>query len=925
MSQLPSIDGVTAAEQSTKTFPNDLPVNGYTQPLTTTHATALSAYHIKVEDFVDRLRASVENFFPNSKYRYKEVHVLLLSWKDDDLGVVDEVVELEDVFRNDYGCRTVERWEIPSLRPYSNLEEKLYLFRKSYSSSDNLLILYYAGHGYLDYSRLWKWAAYRYIHPLEPSHNEDDQTESVCSDASHKSPSPTLDWYALQSGLEHAESDVLILLDSCASAGSSGGSKQLETQEGGTTELLAACGFETGAPGPGPHSFTNALIKELRDMSTLDFPFAVTMLHQRIVARLVDYSPQYSSVVPFASVLGSGQPPPERRATPVYISLGRDFRQKSIPLRSFHSTHTSGSPSTASSCSTEQSKAADTDDSQRDRTASAIKRLLGDNTAPKVLLAINLHGEHWQNVEHAFVDWLKDMPILAASINIEAVFHGLSTMILLSMPIAIWDLFPEHPSCSFVGFVQSSNLLPLPMSLFYSKQDYIAYAKNAIWKFDIWMFDIWLHILKRISNERLAWEPTNTFGTRIWFLLALSAMSLMPFTFYSKGPFFDKADPTSVNVVHSDTCEVSKFSCLLIIFLWVLTVFRLDNTEMLRFLSFSGSFQKHWKRDLWSVARTLTSILDHTFVIAMINVIDAVVSGIRLRKYAHADGVRWTLAHTRYAAMGGFAVQPPVPAITEAFGGHRTPKSLSPRALLQARQTGSLKTLPDISITQPGQPRNTWTGRLPVLGVAGFLIQSCIRWRKCLSITPLELIACLFGTYTVMTYTVLDNAIFSYSVPTIRSLRDEEHFQSKSEDGDNLRLYHGEWTRSGCASYIKESSHRHRQYRIDPVRYGVVLAGICLCLETLQTPIRSISPTAHTFSARILYTLIMLVISLITLVTSQRRFSWDFFLVILTTMAASPYLVSLLYVGYFQLFFVAFPEEDGHGAGWRVGLSLGGC
>ena len=161
MSQLPSMNGVTLAKESTQTLPSHILTNGHAQPLPTTHVTALSAYHIKVEDFVDRLRASVENFFPNSKYRYKEVHVLLLSWEDDDLGVVDEVAELEDVFRKDYGCQTVERWEIPSLRPFSNLEDKLYLFRKKYSSTDNLLIVYYAGHGYLDYSRLWKWAAYR--------------------------------------------------------------------------------------------------------------------------------------------------------------------------------------------------------------------------------------------------------------------------------------------------------------------------------------------------------------------------------------------------------------------------------------------------------------------------------------------------------------------------------------------------------------------------------------------------------------------------------------------------------------------------------------------------------------------------------------------------------------------------------------------
>ena len=972
MSQLPSINGVTPAEHSTETLPSYVPVNGCTQPLPTTHTTALSAYHIKVEDFVDRLRASVENFFPNNKYRYKEVHVLLLSWEDDDLGVVDEVVELEDVFRKAYGCQTVRRWEIPSLKPYSKLEDQLYRFRKKYSSSDNLLIVYYAGHGYLDYSRLWKWAAYRYVLPLKPSQDEDDQAERVCSDAYNKPPSPTLDWYALQSGLEHAESDVLILLDSCASAGSSGGSKQFEIQEGGTTELLAACGFETSAPGPGPHSFTNALIKELRDLSTLDFPFAVTMLHQRIVARLVDYSPQYSSVVPFVSVLGSGQSPPERRATPVYISLGRDFRQKSIPLRSYHSTHNSGGRSTASSGSTEQSKAGDTDDSQRNRTASAIKRLLGDDNAPKVLLAINLHGEHWQNLEHTFVDWLKDMPVLAASINIEAIFHGLSTMILLSMPIAVWDLFPEHPSCSFVGFVRSSNLLPSPMSLLCSKQEDSAYTNNTIGKFDLWLHTFKMNfVLERTSNARLAQKVSLIPKTGIWPLLASLALSLIlliPFSGYeyyttrsawyyspiyrdsmiAHGGYFTtrsesyyspvcwdsmiahvgKPSPCSnagglalVTSVGSDTYEVSR-SCLLVISLWVLTVFHLNATERLRFREFGASFQKYWKRGLWSVMRTLTLMLCHTFWIAIIDVIDAGLSANGLRKYAHVDGVRWTLTHTRYAAMGGFVVQPPVTATTKAFGGHQRPISLSPRELLQARQSGYLKKLPDVDITQRWWTSNTWTGRLLVFRVAWFLIQSFIRWRKCISITPLEIIACVFGTYTVMTYVVLDNLIFSYRLPTLLSLRAKERFWSRIEDEDNLLLPHDPRTRSGSA-YIDDSFPRHRRnYHIGPVRFWVGLIAGSLISDVLQaiawdetspTPTRSTSITAHPLFTGVSVAMIMLEI-LLEKPYGIRLSDWtkgvlakvDLGVVIfLTYLAASPNFASLVFVAVFLSVFVA--------------------
>ncbi len=158
---MPSTNGVAPAAPPTHAAPS--------QSFSTTRTIGLSAYHIKVEDFVDRLRTSVTNFFPNDTYIYKEVHVLLLSWEDDDLGVIAEVAELEKVFRKDYGYHTVRKWEIPSLKPYSTLEDELYRFRKDHSSKDNLLIIYYAGHGYLDYSRLWKWAAYRYVPGSRPS------------------------------------------------------------------------------------------------------------------------------------------------------------------------------------------------------------------------------------------------------------------------------------------------------------------------------------------------------------------------------------------------------------------------------------------------------------------------------------------------------------------------------------------------------------------------------------------------------------------------------------------------------------------------------------------------------------------------------------------------------------------------------------
>ena len=155
------MDGTLPADSSLPIGAGNCKANEPIQLIPTSCSTALSPEHMGLEDLVSRLRDAIKSFFPNDSYRYKEVHTLLLSWEDDDLGVVDEVLELKSVFRDDYDFDTVRLWVIPRHRPYSKLEDELYQFRKEFSSTDNLLIVYYAGHGYLDYSRSWKWAAYR--------------------------------------------------------------------------------------------------------------------------------------------------------------------------------------------------------------------------------------------------------------------------------------------------------------------------------------------------------------------------------------------------------------------------------------------------------------------------------------------------------------------------------------------------------------------------------------------------------------------------------------------------------------------------------------------------------------------------------------------------------------------------------------------
>lgn len=112
----------------------------------------------------DLLNSAATAAFPNQGLsRYKGIHALLLNWKDDNLGVVNEIDELEDVFRQIYHFQ-VERWEIPSKRPHNALAAKLLGFLDDYESKENLLIVYYGGHGSMNDDRQCVWSWYVHLH-----------------------------------------------------------------------------------------------------------------------------------------------------------------------------------------------------------------------------------------------------------------------------------------------------------------------------------------------------------------------------------------------------------------------------------------------------------------------------------------------------------------------------------------------------------------------------------------------------------------------------------------------------------------------------------------------------------------------------------------------------------------------------------------
>jgi hypothetical protein len=276
--------------------------------------------------------------------------------------------------------------------------------------------------------------------------------------------------------LEEAYSDVLLLYDCCHSAATN--VTGLYQGNRGVTEVIAACGYETIAPPVDEHSFTKALTQTLAAASE-GLPFSMGELHTRILARLKCWTPclvkdQAGNFIqyPDGRLVYERQP----RRTPIYSIVCETIPRRSIvitplpkpdsgptvDMQENFSALSANSPSFLGMSSGSQNLIGEQDE------ASASDRLY-----PQIILAIRL--EKTELNFQAMRDCLRLLPVECKDIKIEGVYRSFSTLVLLRMPVAIWNLLPENLAYSFVGFVTSENMATMPTDA----QAYAEMGKNV--------------------------------------------------------------------------------------------------------------------------------------------------------------------------------------------------------------------------------------------------------------------------------------------------------------------------------------------------------------------------------------------------------------------------------------------------------------
>lgn len=229
---------------------------------------------------------------------------------------------------------------------------------------------------------------------------------------------------------------MLILLDCCAGAASA-------TFPNGKsiTETISASSWDAIAPDPGRYSFTNALIEVLGEWRFKTFSAA--MLHAEVLARLKHPRPILINGKRF-----------EARATPVHFMMTSDHRAPSIEMtRLLSSDRCPPSPPRDPSPFNEPVLGRGPSDGECFTEPNEDK--------PHVMISLALEDNQRLDL-NAWEQWLASFPALAKYVKVQGVFKSHSTLLLLSMPVTLWDLLPDDQACSFVAFIRSNNLIRKP-------------------------------------------------------------------------------------------------------------------------------------------------------------------------------------------------------------------------------------------------------------------------------------------------------------------------------------------------------------------------------------------------------------------------------------------------------------------------------
>lgn len=247
--------------------------------------------------------------------------------------------------------------------------------------------------------------------------------------------SSRLKWDGIRCLLEDAQSDILLLLDTCAIADAPTAGTH------GIKQAIAAYSPEHAARDPGPGSFTFHLIEALNKLGN-GRPFSIQRLHEEIISQKHSRFSQHTGLSN-----GVGKVSSAHEKMPICFTLTpgtlQSITMSPLGMQGPGSHSPLGSPDTLSQAEQQGIKAP----SNSDLTFEEVR----------ALVCTTFLGEPSQDMA-SFKQWLHNTPVAASKIAVEGMFHGPPTVLLVSMPIAIWNVIAADRTCCFLGYVNSHNM-----------------------------------------------------------------------------------------------------------------------------------------------------------------------------------------------------------------------------------------------------------------------------------------------------------------------------------------------------------------------------------------------------------------------------------------------------------------------------------
>lgn len=238
-----------------------------------------------------------------------------------------------------------------------------------------------------------------------------------------------LKWSGVRCLFEDASSDILLLLDTCAIhdapvAGSHGVKQAIAAYSPGERDA----DYHT-------RSFTTHLVESLHKLSS-GRPFTAQRLHEEIMRR------RYDDLTTKLSNGAAGKPLLERTPTFFTLTPGNSQNLTLAPLR----------PGRSPTQATHDTEVKDTPGS------GPLPDLTFEEA--RVLVCTTFVGD--ANPDMMFYNqWLQQTPPIASKITMEGMFLGPPTMLLISMPQSIWNVFQHDKVCCFLGYINSHNMIDL--------------------------------------------------------------------------------------------------------------------------------------------------------------------------------------------------------------------------------------------------------------------------------------------------------------------------------------------------------------------------------------------------------------------------------------------------------------------------------